>query len=66
MGWDIEDTMRQERDRQRRYEYTLKANREAIDERLERLGILPRWRRLPRNPTVDDLRRAGLCRFHDS
>lgn len=48
MSWDVEDTMRQEQNRQRRYELTLAERREAVDRRLEKLGILPRARRLPR------------------
>jgi hypothetical protein len=41
---------RQERNRERLYEARLKANSEAVTEHLEKLGILPRARRLPPNP----------------
>jgi hypothetical protein len=53
MGWDVEDVLREERNRQRRYELTLAERREVVDRRLEKLGIVPRKRRLPR-ATVDD------------
>jgi hypothetical protein len=60
MTWTAEDTIREEKVRQQRYERTLRENSEDIDRRLERLGILPRARRLPPTPTVREMRLAGF------
>jgi hypothetical protein len=64
-GWTVDDVMREEQVRQQRYERTLKEKSEDLDRRLERVGILPRRKRLPRHPTVDDMRRAGILRLRD-
>jgi hypothetical protein len=65
-GWTVDDVMRSERIREQRYERTLRENSEDLSRRLERLGIVHRTRRLPRHPTVDDLRRLRIIRLHDS